>query len=445
MEIKTNVLQEAGFYYDPFTSPISAYGKKQVLYWVSNLKDCLTGNENIDFDYDGIVVKVNDIDIQDEIGTKDTRAIEWAIARKWNEEYVVKTKLVGVDWQVGRTGVLTPVGRLEPVECGGVVISNVTLNNMDFINSLGICIGDTLEITRSGGVIPYVLGAEHNADANVAIIAPQMCPECGELIIKDGALLKCTNPDCPSIVKGKLLQFCSKDCMDIRSIGESVVNDLYDKGLVRNVSDFYTLKDKGVNELVTTLGAGYGEKKVKKMLDEIEKSKEQPWERVLAGLSVPGVGKVMARTLAKKYSAMLLAGVVKEYELSSIDGIGPIMAHDIYEWWHKEENVKMYLDLVRAGLNTNAKGEHAYVTLDEGMEKKLDGLTVCFTGSSYRMKGDAVEEFLEKNGAKCVHGVNKKLNYLITGDKPGGSKVAKAEELGVEIINERDFYNKFGI
>ena len=140
--------------------------------------------------------------------------------------------MIGVDWQVGRTGVLTPVGRLEPVECAGVIISNVTLNNMDFINSLGICIGDTLTITRSGGVIPYVLGAEHNGDANVAVVAPTVCPECGKPVVKDGALLKCTNEQCPAVEKGKILQFCSKDCMDIRSIGESVVEDLYESGLV---------------------------------------------------------------------------------------------------------------------------------------------------------------------------------------------------------------------
>ena len=440
MDIKTGILQDAGFYYDPFTVPITAYGKEQVLYWVKMMKQCLADNKFVDFDYDGIVVKVNSISIQDEIGTKDTRAIEWAIARKWNEEYIVNTKLIGVDWQVGRTGVLTPVGRLEPIECAGVIISNVTLNNMDFINSLGICIGDTLKITRSGGVIPYVLGAEHNGDANVAVVAPTVCPECGKPVVKDGALLKCTNEQCPAVEKGKILQFCSKDCMDIRSIGESVVEDLYESGLVIWVSDLYKLKNCGINHIVSELGSGYGKKKVEKILDEIEKSKKQPWERVLSGLSIPGVGKVVARTLARKYSLDELLSITKS-ELSEIDGIGDKMSEDIVNWFKKDENFHLCLILRGFGLEMS----NIPIVEDTGLETPLSGLNVCFTGSSFRFKGDDVEAFLERNGAKCIHGVNKKLNYLITGDKPGGSKVARANELGIEIIGEQDFYNKYGL
>jgi len=230
--------------------------------------------------------------------------------------------------------------------------------------------------------------------------------------------------------------------MDIRSIGESVVDGLYEKLGVRKVSDLYHLNELGLDSIIESLGEGYGKKKVQKILDEIEKSKQQPWDRVLAALSIPGVGKVVARNIAKVYSAMLLSNL-SEAELSRIEGIGPIMAHDIREWWQDEDNRAMYLDLVRSGLYFNKEHEHRFVTLDG--ENKLDGLVVCFTGSSSRFSGDKVEEFLEENGAKCTHSVSKKMNYLITGSKPGASKVKKAEEFGAEIIEEGEFYKKYGL
>ena len=448
MDTKKSVLESNGFYYSPAERPYSMIvlpmngALSLITKSVNDFKKKLDAS-GLDFDYDGVVIKVNPIEKQDEIGTKDTRAIEWAIARKWNEEYLVKTKLLGVDWQVGRTGVLTPVGRLEPVECGGVVISNVTLNNVDFIDSFGdVHIGDIVKLTRSGGVIPYVLDIEPSDEQKERVLPPYVCPICGAPTKRDGALLKCSDKDCPAVVKGELLQFCSKDCMDIRSIGESVINDLYDKGLVTNITHFYRLRLYGVNEIVSKLGKGYGKKKVDKMLAEIEKSKEQPWERVLAGISIPGVGKVVARTLAKKYDYASLINA-KEEELSEIEGIGPIMAHDIHSWFGFLPNRMTCVTLEKYGLNmgTPAVKEEKEVETDAA----LAGLVVCFTGSSDRFKGDAVEEFLESHGAKCASGVSKKLNYLIIGTKPGGSKVKKAEELGVEIIEEGEFYKKYGL
>lgn len=439
MTIRCHDLEKIGFFFEDGTKAEYA-DSRTVLGNVARMKERLS---SLDFDCDGVVIKLDNIAKQELIGSSDERAIGWAIARKWNEEYIVKTKLLDVDWQVGRTGVLTPVGRLQPVECGGVVITNVTLNNEDFITSLGLRYGDMLKITRSGGVIPYVLDAEHGEDSGDEVSIPDVCPECGMPVVKEGALLKCKNNDCHAIVKGKILQFCSKDCMDIRSIGESVVDDLYEKLGVRKVSDLYHLNEIGVDSIIESLGEGYGKKKVQKILDEIEKSKQQPWDRVLAALSIPGVGKVVARNIAKVYSAMLLSNL-SEAELSRIEGIGPIMAHDIREWWQDEGNRAMYLDLVRSGLYFNKEHEHRFVTLDSS-ENKLDGLVVCFTGSSSKFSGDKVEEFLEENGAKCTHSVSKKMNYLITGSKPGASKVKKAEELGVEIIGEEEFYQKYGL
>ena len=481
MESKVSFLKDCGFFYDEGTEPIiipSSVSSELIPAKVAHYKRTIDDIAP-DYEYDGIVLKINSVELQKEIGTKDTRAIEWGIARKWNEEYIVKTTLIGVDWQVGRTGVLTPVGRLEPVECGGVVISNVTLNNIDFIEKFDMHIGDTLKITRSGGVIPYVIDIEHKPtyvnkaamerwkniglsesimgglnesarklfshsvhkpeNINEKIVAPNVCPECGALVERDGALLKCTDPFCPSVVKGRLLQFCSKDCMDIRSIGESVINDLYEKSLVKDVTDFYTLKDRGVDNLSNILGKGYGKKKIEKMLSEIENSKKQPWERVLSGLSIPGVGKVVARILASRYGATALISATRE-ELSSIDGIGPIMASDIHSWFGLLANREILFKLDVSGLDMGT-----IIKEKESTGSSLNGLTVCFTGSSYRFSGDEAEAFLESNGAKCTHSVSKKLNYLIVGSKPGSSKVNKAKELGVEIIEEKEFYAKYGI
>ena len=407
---------------------------------VADFKDFLD-KSNFDFDYDGVVIKVDYIELQDKIGTKDTRAIEWGIARKWNEDFVTTTKLNDIEWQVGRTGVVTPVGKLEPVECGGVVISNVTLNNVDFIKSLNIHIGDTLKITRSGGVIPYVLGVSERGDTDVKI--PEVCPVCSERLEKVGALLKCVNDKCTAIEKGKILQFCSKDCADVKCIGESVVDDLYKAGLVKDINDILYWADVAAGTSVVTLwleklGDGYAEKSVTNILENLIKSRaETTYDRLLGSLSIPGVGKVMARTLASKYPDIELLRECTVEDLVTIEGVAEITALNIYNWL--QENKEILSSIKLHGWATSLQKQE----VEE--QQVLEGLNVCFTGSSNRFKGDAVEDFLTSKGAKCGHSVSKKTNYLIVGEKPGGSKVTKAQELGVEIIEENKFYEKYGL
>ena len=229
--------------------------------------------------------------------------------------------------------------------------------------------------------------------------------------------------------------------MDIRSIGERVVEDLVLFGVVEDICDLYTLKERyTVAELVDILGEGYGSKSVEKMLEAIEMSKEKPFANVLAGLSIPNVGKVVARQLAKEFKNIDNLMGVKYNDLVSLDGIGEIMADEICLWFSAPKNVELCLNLKKYGLKMEIDEE-----VLENKGGSLNGLTVCFTGSSYKFKGDEIEKFLEENGAKCVHSVSKKLNYLIIGEKPGSSKVKKAEELGVAIVTETDFYNKFNL
>lgn len=443
-------LTNNGFYYEniilgdnsvfcttPFT--IRYTNRDEFIETINSTKKYLN-ESNLDYDFDGIVIKINDVEVQDKIGTKDTRAIEWGIARKWNEELEVETTLLGIDWQVGRTGVLTPVGRLEPIECNGVVISNVTLHNWDFIGSMGILIGDKLRITRSGGVIPYVIGRKNGEYAYIPK-RPNTCPVCGSDVYQDGAFIKCTNYDCSAQSIGRILQFCSKECMDIRNIGDRVVEDLVTFGIVSDISELYTLKDRyTVSELSDAFGEGYGPKLVEKILESIENSKSKPFANVISGLGIPNVGKVVSRQLAQKFKNIDNLIDCTYNQLIEMDGIGDIMANDICWWFSAPKNISICRKLKEYGLKTETD-----VVEIENSNTVLNGLTLCFTGSSNKFKGDDVEKFLEKNGAKCVHGVSKKLNYLITGDKPGSSKTKKAEELGVEIINENDFYNKFNL
>jgi DNA ligase (NAD+) len=445
---KTWFLIENGFYYEsvklednsvfcttPFT--IIYTNRDEFVNTINSTKKYLS-KANLDYDFDGIVIKVNDIDIQDKIGTKDTRAIEWGIARKWNEELEVETTLIGIDWQVGRTGVLTPVGRLDPVECNGVVISNVTLHNWDFIGSMGILIGDKLRITRSGGVIPYVIG-RRSGEYGYIPKKPNACPACGSDIYQDGAFIKCTNYDCSAQSIGRILQFCSKECMDIRNIGDRVVEDLVLFGIVENISDLYTLKGRyTVEELVDILGEGYGSKSIEKMLASIELSKEKTFANVIAGLSIPNVGKVVARQLSKEFKNIDNLIDCTYDRLISLDGIGEVMANDICWWFSSPQNIEMCNKLKEYGLKMSIENDNSVVKTEER------GVKVCFTGKSSKFKGDEVEEYLKSNGF-TIAGVSKSLNYLIIGEKPGSSKVKKAEESGVEIISENEFYKKYNL
>lgn len=404
--------------------------------------DTLKAEGHVDYDYDGVVVKIDDCYKQKTIGIKDTRAIEWGIARKWNEENEAKTVLLGVDWQVGRTGVLTPVGRLEPVEVNGVVVTNVTLHNYSFIEKNDIMIWDCLRITRSGGVIPYVIGRLGRYDGQFLqpIKRPEKCPICGAEVKSEGEFIMCTNPLCEGKITGKIIQFCSKDCMDIKTVGEKVVEDLVNSELISDYWDLYALKELSVETLISRLGEGYGELSVTNMLNAIEESKKKPFENVLAALSIPGVGKVTARTLAKEYKTLAKLYEADVESLANIDGIGEVLSRAIYDWLHSEFGQRSYTFMYSYGFNTEIEQP-----MDEIAYRPLEGLKICFTGKSERFSGDEVEDFLESLGAKCGHSVSGALNYLITGLKPGGSKIQKAKDAGVEIIPEKEFYEKFGI
>jgi DNA ligase (NAD+) len=295
-----------------------------------------------------------------------------------------------------------------------------------------------LRITRSGGVIPYVIGRKSGEYAYIPK-QPNACPACGSDVYQDGAFIKCTNYDCSAQSIGRILQFCSKECMDIRSIGDRVVEDLVLFGIIENISDLYTLKDRyTVEELVDILGDGYGSKSIEKMLTSIELSKEKTFANVIAGLSIPNVGKVVARQLSKEFKNIDNLIDCTYNRLISLDGIGEVMANDICWWFSSPQNIEMCNKLKEYGLKMSIENDDSAVKTEER------GVKVCFTGKSSKFKGDEVEEYLKSNGF-TIAGVSKSLNYLIIGEKPGSSKVKKAEESGVEIISENEFYKKYNL
>lgn len=442
---KAGILRNYGFTIENGSEPITVKKEENLIEKVNEYKKHID-SLNLDYDYDGVVIKIDNCNTQREIGTKDTRAIEWGIARKWNEEYVVETTLANVEWQVGAKGHVTPVGKLEPVECAGVTITNVTLHNVDFIKELGLKKWYDVKITRSGGVIPHVIGCSYDIamEANgiyPEIEIPEVCPVCGQPLIMDGKILKCVNPECPAIIKGQILNFCSKPCMDIQSVGEEVVNDLYSAGLVKSLKDFIRLglDGDGYDGLFVALGKGYGEKKINNILNGIDNARRgNDWPKLLGSLSIPNVGKVMAREIAGHYRDIVSLSKATVENLCEIDGIAETTATGIVEWFKKNDDLVQ--ELIQQEYNTGLP--EAIIMIKKPLP--LDGMSLCFSGKSCRFKGDGIEEFLEDNGAKCTHSVSKSLTYLIVGEKPGQSKVNKAMELGIEIIEEKDFYNKYG-
>lgn len=457
---KSKVLKALGFTYEQGTESwntgnvMPADASKMIDVFYEKLKLM-----NLDYDWDGIVIKVDSVDLQEEIGTKDNRSIEWGIARKWNEDKEVITRLKSVSFQVGRTGNITPVGVLEPVACDGVTISNVILNNEQYIKDLGIQIGKPIRIVRSGSVIPKAIGTAteeeyceftYGKDSQRGIPAyiyedvkfPEACPACGCKLEKVGEIWKCPNHlGCPAQRGGLMLQWVSKQCMDIEGIGPSVIDDLASHMIAGHPLELYMMIKVMTPEMVVyNLGEGYGLKSVKTMFKNIQASMTKPFETILYGMGIPGVGKENAKAIARELGSLENIMHASVERLTSIEGIGPVLANNIKNWMEGCGD-EWLTDLKELGMATEYKSGIG----EAQNEQILEGMNLVFTGKSAHWEGDEVEAVLSSYGAKCGHGVSKKTTYLITGDKPGGSKVAKAKEIGVEIISEEDFIKKFNI
>lgn len=386
--------------------------------------------DNLPYEIDGMVIKVNDLQLQDKLGMTSHHP-RWAIAFKFKARQAT-TKLIDVEYQVGRTGAVTPVAKLEPVQVGGVTVSSISIHNEDYIKEKDLMLGDTVLIERSGDVIPQIVKsfAELRKGNEQPIIFPRECPVCNHELYKpeEEAVWRCTNINCEAQVVERIIHFVSKDAMDIRSFGEANVRKFYELGFLKDIPGVFTLPFDEIRKL-----DGFGEKSITNLQTNIEASKTQPLHRIIYGLGIRYVGETTAKTLANNVEHLLDFIKLSAEELQQMEDVGVKVAASIYAFFSDESNVSMIKKLEELGVQLkNEKKELA-------TGGNLSGQTFLFTGTLIKFKRSDAEALVEKNGGKIISGVSSKLNYLVVGED-AGSKLEKAKKINsIKIISEEDF------
>jgi len=417
------------------------YLKRNGVKVIENCYKCKTADEvwdaiqkigamrgDLEYDIDGAVVKLNNLSERTKLGN-NIKFPRWAIAYKYPPE-VKETRLLDVEVNTGRTGRVTPVAVFEPISLCGTMVSRATLHNQDFIDQLGLGIGDTILVYKSGEIIPKV--KDVNKDKRPSdwqpYKMPEFCPVCGHRLVRDegGVDLKCVNLMCPGTLVNRIVNFVSRDCMDIKGFGTEYIRKLTEEKYVKDIADVFELKDKR-DELIGNKLLGL-EKNTDKLLSAIEDArKETPADKVLAGLGIPGVGKATAKELIRTFGSIDAIAEADKASLVAVQDIGEISAEGIYNFFHDEGNKELLERLKALGLNF-AKEE------SEVQGSALAGLTFCITGTLEGMSRSEAEALIESNGGKPVSSVSKKTSYLLMG-ADAGSKERKARELGVPIIS----------
>ena len=388
--------------------------------------------EKLAYEIDGVVIKVNSVAIQNELGYT-AKAPRWAIAFKYparQETTVVNDIIV----QVGRTGTLTPVAVLEPVQVGGVTVSRSTLHNMDEIERLGLQIGDTVLIERAGEVIPHVLKVVKEGKNRKPFRMPRHCPECGSTIhhVEGEVAYRCVNAACPAKRKESILHFAGRHAMNIDGLGDKIVDQLVDKGLVKDVADLYALKESEVAGLERM-----AEKSAQNLLEEIEASKKNSLARLIYALGIQFVGERTAQLLAEHFSSLEELAAGKEEELEEVPEVGPKVAASIVEFFSEPANCQLIKKLRKAGVHPTAEKRVV-------KSQKLAGKSFVFTGSLANRSREEAGELVIQHGGKVSSSVSKKTSYVVVGTDPG-SKYEKAKELGVTILTEAEFEKLLGL
>ena len=390
-------------------------------------KDWETKRFDLDYATDGVVIKVNRFDYQNELGFT-SRAPKWATAFKFPPEEI-STKLLDIELGVGKTGAVTPVAILEPVNLAGSIVSRASLHNFDEIKRLDVRIGDRVLIKKAAEIIPKVIKAvdspEH--DSLPVYTAPNKCPECSSpLVERDGEVnLYCSNPECPSVAKARLEYWVSKEAMDIDYIGPSVIEKLYDLNLIKTPVDFYKLTYNDFLRLDLVK-----EKSATNMYNSIQESKSKPLSRFVTALSIRHVGKETAELLVNELPTLEALLTANIEQLSNIEGIGEKIALSIYEFFHDEKNLQMIAEFQNLGF------EFKSITMNKTDE--LAGKTFVLTGTLENMTRDEAGDKIKLRGGKTSSSVSKNTSYVVAGANPG-SKLDKAEKLGVIILNEDEF------
>ncbi len=389
--------------------------------------------EELPYEIDGIVIKVNDLSLWEKLGTK-ARSPRYALAYKF-EPTQVTTQVLDIVLQVGRTGAVTPVAVLKPVKVGGVIVSRATLHNEDEIRRKDIRIGDWVLVQRAGDVIPEVVMSikERRTGKEKPFVMPKTCPVCGSpLVRKPGeAVWRCPNKNCYAQLVRHLQHFASRNAMDIEGLGEQVAKALVDAGLVRDVGDLYYLTVEDLLQL-----PGFALKKAKNLYEAIQRSKKTTLARFLYALGIRHVGEVVAQILAEHFKSLDKLMNASMADLMAIPGIGPEVARSVVEFFRNERNRKTIEKLLKAGIEFEDVKE-------EAKEKPLKGLTFVFTGALKSMTRDEAKKKVMALGGRVASDVSRNVDYVVVGEKPG-SKFQRAQRLGLKIINEDEFLKMIG-
>ena len=393
--------------------------------------------KNLPVATDGIVLKVNSQHQQRNLGFT-AKSPRWAIPYKFKAERE-RTRLLGVSFQVGRTGAVTPVANMEPVQLAGTVVKRATLNNEDFIRSFDLHLGDYVFVEKGGEIIPKIVGVDtDNRDPDaIPVTFAEICPECGTPLVRyEGeAIHYCPNDTgCPPQIRGRIEHFISRKAMNIESLGPETIDDYYRHGLVKNVADLYDIDVQQIN------GDGSREKSARKIVDGIEASKQVPFERVVFALGIRLVGETTAKLLARHFQNIdkLMAATLDE--LTHIDGIGEVVAKSVITYFHTQNNVEIVERLRKYGLQMSLSQEQ----LDSHTEL-LKGMTIVISGVFQKHSRDEYKAMIEQNGGKNTGSISAKTSFILAGENMGPSKLQKAEKLGVNIINEDQFLEMIGI
>ncbi len=384
--------------------------------------------EELEFGIDGAVIKIDDLDFRDILGST-TKVPRWAIAYKYPPEKK-ETKLKDIICQVGRTGAITPMAILEPVKLAGSTISKTTLHNEDFIKEKDLKIGDTVVIQKAGDVIPEVVEVvkEKRTGKEIEFTMPEFCPVCGSPAIRETgeAVRRCVNIECSAVLQRSIVHFASKEGMDIIGLGYSIIEQLIEKGLVKDITDIYKLKLGDIASLKKD-----GKKFASNLIEAIEKSKQNDLSKLITALGIRHIGGKSSKILAKKYKSMDKLMDASFEELSYMDDIGEITANSIKTFFMQEQNRNLIEELKKSGVNMN------YIE-DETADDRFFGKVFVLTGSLEKYTRDEASNIIEKFGGKTSSSVSKKTDYVLAGEE-AGSKLTKAQSLGVKIISEEEF------
>ncbi|MBK1986782.1 NAD-dependent DNA ligase LigA [Sphaerospermopsis aphanizomenoides BCCUSP55] len=378
---------------------------------------------------DGVVVKLNTFKLQEQLGFTQ-KFPRWAIALKYAAEEA-PTRVENITVNVGRTGALTPLAEMRPVQLAGTTVSRATLHNSDRIQQLDIRIGDTVIVRKAGEIIPEVVRVikELRPADTEPFIMPTHCPVCGQPVVRESgeAVTRCVNASCPAILKGGIEHWVSRDALDIKGMGEKLVHQLVDKGLVHSVGDLYDLTEAKLCELERM-----GQKSAQKLVSAIAQSKNQPWSRVLYGLGIRHVGSVNAQLLTEKFTTVEKLAAAKQSDIEGVYGIGAEIAQSVYQWFHIDANQTLISRLQVIGIQlANTETPKSVSEINP----KIAGKTFVVTGTLPSLKRDEAKALIQKAGGKVTDSVSKKTDFLVVG-ADAGSKLEKAQSLGITQLSE---------